>query len=77
MDIELNVSCPNAEKHMVTEGLGRFICSDRTWCIIKLSPKADKGVIDGFYREIRQFHCSNTTYKKRWPQWSSITSLYQ
>ena len=66
MDIELNVSCPNAEKHMVTEGLGRFICSDRTWCIIKLSPKADKRLIDGFYKEgFRQFHCSNTLPTKR------------
>ena len=66
MDIELNVSCPNAEKHMVTEGLGRFICSDRTWCIIKLSPKADKELIDGFYREgFRQFHCSNTLPTKK------------
>ena len=58
MDIELNVSCPNV-KNIWLQGLGRFICSDRTWCIIKLSPKADKRLIDGFYKEgFRQFHCS-------------------
>ena len=61
MNIELNVSCPNAEKHMITEGLGRFICDSREWCIIKLAPKSDEKLIDNFYKEgFRQFHCSNT-----------------
>ena len=61
MNIELNVSCPNAEKHMITEGLGKFICDSRNWCIIKLSPKTDEKTVDNFYKEgFRQFHCSNT-----------------
>ena len=38
MDIELNVSCPNAEKNMVTKGIGIFLNDNRNWCIIKLSP---------------------------------------
>ncbi len=61
MDIELNVSCPNAEKHMCTEGLNKFINSKRDWCIIKLSPKCNTKLIDNYYEEgFRQFHCSNT-----------------
>ena len=61
MDIELNVSCPNAEKKMCTEGLNKFINSKRDWCIIKLSPSCNTDLIDNYYKEgFRQFHCSNT-----------------
>lgn len=61
MNIELNVSCPNAEKHMVVTGIEQFINPDRTWCIIKLSPETDSKLIDNFYQKgFRQFHCSNT-----------------
>ena len=61
MDIELNVSCPNAEKSMETHGLSRFLNSERKWCIVKLSPLCDTQLIDQYYSEgFRQFHCSNT-----------------
>ena len=61
MDIELNISCPNAEKKMVTEGLENFLNPSRTWCLIKLSPLCDKQLIDSYYHQgFRQFHCSNT-----------------
>lgn len=61
MNIELNVSCPNAEKKMIKDGLKKFINNKRKYCIIKLSPKVDTNLIDSFYNEgFRQFHCSNT-----------------
>ena len=61
MNIELNVSCPNAEKHMINDGLGEFVNEQRKWCIVKLSPHADDELIDKFYNQgFRQFHCSNT-----------------
>ena len=61
MNIELNVSCPNAEKSMVNCGLQNFLNKDRKWCIIKLSPTCDKTLIDSYYKQgFRQFHCSNT-----------------
>jgi|TARA_B110000261_G_scaffold112363_1_gene125540 dihydroorotate dehydrogenase len=61
MDIELNVSCPNAENKMCTDGLNNFINSTRDWCIIKLSPTCDTKLIDDYYKQgFRQFHCSNT-----------------
>ena len=61
MNLELNVSCPNAEKHMVNDGLHQFIHKDRRWCIIKLSPQTESDLIDKFYKQgFRQFHCSNT-----------------
>ena len=61
MDIELNVSCPNTEKHMCTEGLNKFLNPNRDWCIIKLSPICDTQLIDNYYKQgFRQFHCSNT-----------------
>ena len=61
MNIELNVSCPNAEKKMVTDGLEKFINKERKWCIIKLSPVSDLKLIDNYYKlGFRQFHCSNT-----------------
>jgi dihydroorotate dehydrogenase len=61
MDIELNVSCPNTDKHMVNNGLKLFLNPQREWCIIKLSPQPDPELIDTLYQEgFRQFHASNT-----------------
>ena len=31
MDIELNVSCPNTDKHMISDGLKPFLNSKRNW----------------------------------------------
>lgn len=61
MDIELNVSCPNAEKKMCNVDLDKFLNPNRRWCIIKLSPNTDTKLIDNYYNQgFRQFHCSNT-----------------
>jgi dihydroorotate dehydrogenase len=61
MDIELNVSCPNTDKHMVNDGLKSFLNPKRDWCIIKLPPHPDGETIDRLYNEgFRQFHASNT-----------------
>lgn len=61
MNIEINVSCPNAEKEMIQEGLSKFINKDRKYCIVKLSPTSDMKLVDSFYNQgFRQFHCSNT-----------------
>ena len=61
MDIELNISCPNAETKMYTDDLSKFLNSNRKWCIIKLSPNSDTELIDNYYKQgFRQFHCSNT-----------------
>jgi len=61
MDIELNVSCPNTDKHMVNDGLKLFLNPKREWCIIKLPPQPDSEMIDKLYQEgFRQFHASNT-----------------
>ena len=61
MNIELNISCPNAEKKMVSSGLQNFLNKKRKWCIIKLSPKSDINLVDNYYKQgFRQFHCSNT-----------------
>lgn len=61
MNIELNISCPNAEKKMITEGIENFLSKKRTWCIIKLSPTTDMKLVDNYYKQgFRQFHCSNT-----------------
>ena len=60
-DIEINVSCPNAEKKMVSEGISKFINPKRKWCIIKISPSATNFDIDNYYNMgFRQFHCCNT-----------------
>ena len=60
-NIELNVSCPNTDKHMVREGLSVFLNDKRKWCIIKLSPLDTTQDIDYFYKQgFRQFHCCNT-----------------
>jgi len=61
MDIELNVSCPNTDKHMINKGLKVFLNKKRKWCIIKLPPLFFKEDVDRFYNEgFRQFHVSNT-----------------
>ena len=61
MDIELNVSCPNTDKHMISSGLKPFLNKKRNWCIIKLSPIQSSLSIDRYYKEgFRQFHASNT-----------------
>lgn len=61
MNIELNISCPNAEKKMITEGIENFLNKKRKWCIIKLSPTTDMKLVDNYYKQgFRQFHCSNT-----------------
>tara|TARA_Y100000991_G_scaffold214344_1_gene201869 strand:- start:390 stop:1094 length:705 start_codon:yes stop_codon:yes gene_type:complete len=61
MNIELNISCPNAEKKMISSGLQDFLNNKRRWCIIKLSPKTDIDLVDNYYKQgFRQFHCSNT-----------------
>ena len=61
MDIELNISCPNTDKHMVNTGVSQFINKKRRWCILKLSPIEKFSNIDGYYYQgFRQFHCSNT-----------------
>ena len=61
MNIELNISCPNAEKKMINNGLHDFLNNKRKWCIIKLSPKTEIDLIDNYYKQgFRQFHCSNT-----------------
>ncbi len=61
MDIELNISCPNIDKSMCTDGLNQFLNSKRDWCIIKLSPIINYNLIDNYYNQgFRQFHCSNT-----------------
>lgn len=61
MDIEINVSCPNLDKQLITKGIGKFINNKRKWCILKLSPNEKMNEIDTFYKKgFRQFHCSNT-----------------
>lgn len=60
-NIELNVSCPNAEKHMISNGLSKFINKDRKWCILKISPQCSLDEFSNYYDQgFRQFHCSNT-----------------
>ena len=60
-NIELNVSCPNTDKHMINTGLKSFLNKKRNWCIIKLSPLEKSNNIDNFYNVgFRQFHASNT-----------------
>lgn len=60
-NIELNVSCPNAEKKMIDYGLSSFLNKNRTWCIIKISPKTTEEQINNYYNiGFRQFHCCNT-----------------
>jgi len=66
MNIELNVSCPNAEKKMVNSGLDGFLNGKRRWCIVKVPPTCSSDKIDGYYKQgFRQFHCSNTIPTER------------
>ena len=61
MNIEINVSCPNAEKKMIDEDINLFLNDKRKWCILKLSPTCNFTSIDKYYKMgFRQFHCSNT-----------------
>ena len=61
MDIELNVSCPNTDNHMINKGLKVFLNKKRDWCIIKLPPINYQEDFDRYYNEgFRQFHLSNT-----------------
>ena len=61
MNIEINVSCPNAEKSMVDKDIDMFLNKKREWCILKLSPTCKLTSIDRYYNMgFRQFHCSNT-----------------
>lgn len=61
VNIELNISCPNAEKKMINEGIEKFLNPKRQWCIIKLSPTTEMKLIDNYYSQgFRQFHCTNT-----------------
>lgn len=60
-DLEINISCPNAEKKMVSNGLSKFIDPRRKWCILKLSPVTSNEQIKLYYDQgFRQFHCCNT-----------------
>ena len=60
MNIELNVSCPNTDKHVINKGLKVFLNNKRNWCIIKLPPNNCEN-LDIYYKEgFRQFHISNT-----------------
>jgi dihydroorotate dehydrogenase len=65
MDIELNVSCPNTDKHMTNKGLKNFLNPKREWCIIKLPANPKYEDIHRYYKEgFRQFHASNTLSMK-------------
>ncbi len=60
-NLEINISCPNAEKKMINEDIEKFLNNERTWCILKLSPKINNDDIDYFYNKgFKQFHCCNT-----------------
>ena len=58
MDIELNISCPNLDKHLVSNNLDKFLNDKRDWCIVKLSINDE--VDDLYDAGFRQFHCCNT-----------------
>ena len=38
VNLEINVSCPNAEKEMTSGGVEVFLNPKREWCCLKLSP---------------------------------------
>ena len=60
-NLEINVSCTNAEKEMVYENIECFLNDKRKWCILKLSPNTSNQSITNFYNKgFRQFHCCNT-----------------
>jgi len=61
MNIELNISCPNAGKKMIDVGIEKFLNEERKWCILKLPLTISMDKIDEYYRlGFRQFHCCNT-----------------
>ena len=61
VNLEINVSCPNAEKSMIDENIQHFINDKRKWCVIKVSPLVTKNKLDSYYEKgFRQFHVSNT-----------------
>ena len=65
-NIEINISCPNAEKSMIDENIHKFINDKRKWCVIKVSPLVTKGKLDSYYKVgFRQFHVSNTLPTER------------
>jgi len=60
-DLEINISCPNLDKKMVSNGISKFLNPEREWCIVKMSPVSTKEDVDVLYKSgFRQFHCSNT-----------------
>jgi dihydroorotate dehydrogenase len=66
VNLEVNVSCPNAEKSMIDENIHKFINDKRKWCVIKVSPLVTKGKLDSYYKVgFRQFHVSNTLPTER------------
>ena len=61
VNLEINVSCPNAEKSMIDKDVHKFLDKDRKWCVIKVSPLVTKDKLDSYYKSgFRQFHLSNT-----------------
>lgn len=61
VNLEINVSCPNAEKKMIDDEIHRFLNPNRKWCIVKVSPLIEKEKLDMYYENgFRQFHISNT-----------------
>ncbi len=61
VNLELNISCPNTEKHLINQELQCFLNDSRRWCILKVSPLCKMIEIDEYYQQgFRQFHCSNT-----------------
>jgi len=61
MDLEINISCPNTDKKLISNGVSKFLNTKREWCILKLSPLTNSEEINSYYNSgFRQFHCSNT-----------------
>ena len=59
-NIEINLSCPNAEI-LYTNEIKKFINEERKWCIVKLSPLDNYQKIDQLYEMgFCQFNCCNT-----------------
>ena len=76
-DLELNISCPNAEKKCIHDGINVFINDKRKWCIVKLSPLDNITLVDKLYNDgFRQFHCGNTLPVKNGGQSGPILKQY-
>lgn len=61
MNLEINISCPNTDKHLINQDIDKFLNDEREWCIVKLSPLTAMALVDNYYSKgFRQFHCSNT-----------------